>query len=105
MDAQPMLNGEVLRRDGIVGWHHDGHLWSSVCSLALEACLIRAFIYLHIMALHAEREHFGFGLGVGTFVLPFISFVASPAAAVLVGWQLHQDQSRSLVEYNLIYRF
>lgn len=41
MDAQPISNGEVLRRDGIVGWHHDGHLRSSVCSLTLEAFLIR----------------------------------------------------------------
>lgn len=38
--------------------------------------LDQGIIYLHIMALHAEREHFGFCLGVGTFVLPLFLFLS-----------------------------
>lgn len=74
----------------------------TVC-LPSKTEFVQGFFYLHIMALHAERETLG--LGVGTVVLCFVSFVIVPAAAVLGDWQIHQDQSRCLVKYDLAHRF
>lgn len=41
----------------------------------VEDRIDRGIFYLHIMALHAKREQFGFGQGVNTVVFSSISFV------------------------------
>lgn len=74
----------------------------AVC-LPLKTEFAQGIFHLHITALHAERETLR--SGVGTVVLSFVSFVIVPAAVVLGGWQIHQDQSRYLVKYDLAHRF
>lgn len=81
-------------------WQHVGmQRWTSRSLSALEERTDQGIFYLHIMALHAERE--SFGLGVVTSCFP-ISFVVAPAAVVLSDGQIHQDQSRHLVKQDLV---
>jgi hypothetical protein len=82
---------------GIAGLHHGPSPTTNLLS-GLGDWLVQGIIYLHIMALHAERE-LQVWYGVGTLLLPFLFFslVARSygycprrlAAAV------HKDQSRS----------
>lgn len=72
-------NGKVSRWDGwsagnmAVAANEETHKLSVV-----EDRIDRGIFYLHIMALHAKREQFGFGQGVDTVVFSSISFVFLP---------------------------